>query len=447
MHFRSLNIWLVAGVLGISACAPHAIESNPSPGIIAPAQFTMSGTGQSTGTRWYDAFHDQTLNGLIETAFISNLDVQQARARLLQAGFLTDALSAGRLPQLGATAQGQVQKIEGDDRTDVAGIGAALNWEIDAFNRIGNQITASKYEEEAARADIEAVRLSLSAEMAEAYFNAIADKARLKLLRLQSESDNKSLDLIRQRHDAGIGTQVEVLQQQSVLADTEALIPVAEASLRMFENRLDVLTGAAPDGTDRVTQDDFTTIGDVPPVGVPSDLLLKRPDLLALKNRLVAQDAEIGAAIADRLPHITLSGTTLLSSGGSGYAASAVAALVQPLLDWGARKAEVERNKALYQEYLAAFTQAYLSAIEDVENTLYREQKQRDYIRLLEVRRGLLSNTLDAANAVYRSGESDYLPVLTAVRDLHSVERELVTQRLNLVLYRIRLHRALGGSL
>src|SRR5690606_4821068 len=160
--------------------------------------------------------------------------------------------------------------------------------------------------------DVEAVRLGLSAEVAEAYFSAIAQQLQLQLLREQAETDRKFLDLVSQRLEAGVGTNVEVLQQRSQLADNESLIPVAEAALRVFENRLDVLTGAAPDGKNRTEpQKNFAQLAALPPVGVPSDLLLNRPDLRALRNRLIAADAAIGEAIADRLPRVTLDGSYL----------------------------------------------------------------------------------------------------------------------------------------
>ena len=291
------------------------------------------------------------------------------------------------------------------------------------------------------------MRLALSAEVAEAYFNAVAQNLQLQLLKQQTGDDNKLLGLIQQRFDAGVGTNVEVLQQQSQLAENESLIPPAQSALRVYENRIDVLTGNAPDGADRTNDEDvFAQIGTLPPLGIPSDLLLSRPDLRAAQNRLIASDADIGAAIADRLPRITLNGSHIYSDGPiAGATTSILAGLVQPLLDWGARKAEVERNKALYEERLAAFTQLYLEAIEDTENALYQEDRQREFIARLDARRGMLSKTVQASESIYRQGESDYLPVLDAVQDLRAVERALISERRNLVLLRIQLFRALGG--
>jgi len=435
----------------VSACAPHTINDNPAPLRNAPATYSLQGPeGALPASNWYQSFNDAGLNALIETALQNNLDVAQAFARLKQAGFLTSFVAADRMPNVDALASADVSKQENSGSETIYGAGAALSWEVDAFNRIGSLVNARQAEEKAAAADIEAVRLSLSAEVAENYYGAIAQHVQLRVLQAQAQTDQQLLDLIRQRLDAGLGTNVEVLQQQSQLTDSQSLVPPAESQLRVFENRLDVLSGSAPDALNRTkAEDNFADLGTIPPIGVPSDILLNRPDLRVFKNLLIAQDNEIAAAIADRLPSVTLTGSYLLAAGpgaSANYAGGALASLVQPLLDWGKRKAEVERNRALYEERLAAFTQAYLLALEDVENALYQETKQREYIKALEERSRVLNQTVLTAQSSYKEGQSDYLPVLNALKDLRAVDRDLVAQRLNLILYRIQLYRALGGQ-
>jgi outer membrane protein TolC len=181
---------------------------------------------------------------------------------------------------------------------------------------------------------------------------------------------------------------------------------------------------------------------------VPSDLLLNRPDLRALQAELVAADADIGRAIAERLPRITLEGAYYYEDGPvfTGPAAFLLGSLVQPLLDWGARKAEVERNRALYVERLAVFSQAYLEAIEEVENALYQERKQRVFLSRLEDRRRILAQTVEETRDRYTSGLTDFLPVLNALQELQRLERVILRQKRDLIGFRIRLHRALGGA-
>ncbi|NNK96859.1 MAG: TolC family protein, partial [Desulfobacterales bacterium] len=298
--------------------------------------------------------------------------------------------------------------------------------------------------------DVDAVRLRLSAEIAEAYFDAVSWRNQLTLLEKQIVVDRELLELTQLRFESGLTASVDMLQQSAQLANTESLVPAVEAELRVSENRLDVLLGHAPDGSDQVTDEDvFVDIEKLPFIGVPADLLLQRPDLRSLRNELVAADAEIGRAIAERLPQLTLDGSFFYEDRllPSGMVASLIGTFIQPLIDWGARKAEVERNRALYVEGLARFTQRYLEAIEDVENALYQERKQREFLTRLETRLRFLEKTVEETTQRYTNGLTDYLPVLDAVKELERLERVIVQQERALLGFRIQLHRALGGGL
>ncbi len=432
----------------LSGCLYKSVEDNPAPLITAPSYVQQSAAFENAAP-WYESFGDDTLNQAIDLAFQHNLDLEQALARLDQARAQTRNTRSSLLPQIDAEANSQKQWEDGEPADGVSEAGLAMGWEIDAFGRLRAALTSDNYLENAAAEDIETVKLALSADISSAYFQAIAQNKIIALLREQERLDGQLLELITLRYNEGVGTRLEQLQQQSQLAESRSLLPAFESQQRLYENRLDVLLGLAPDGQDRITGvNDFALPADPLPVGVPADLLLNRPDLRAMKNRLVAADADIAAAMADRLPRITLDGSFLFSDGPAAInpVAGLLGSLMQPLLDWGARKAEVERNEALYREQIAAFTQAYLIAIEDVETTLYQESKQREYIARLDERRKILADTVDNSRSIYTQGLSDYLPVLSALQDLRAVERDLIAQRAELMMLRIRLYRALGGA-
>ncbi|MBU0859039.1 MAG: efflux transporter outer membrane subunit [Alphaproteobacteria bacterium] len=449
MQFRRVLL-STSAVLMLSGCLmAHDVNKDVAPLRAGGAAYSMiAADNTALSDAWYRGLGDEKLSALIDHALENNLDIRQAMARLDQAEAIARQSGAQRLPAIDLGANSRKTWEDNDAQAGYSEIGATLEWEADIFNRLGSAAAADRFEAQAFAAEVDAVRLSLTAELAEAYYSAVAQHLQLELLRKQTGTDGKFLELVQQRQTEGLGTRVEVLQQQGQLADTNSLIPVAEASLRVFENRLDVLMGNAPDAFNRTAaEDNFATIGDLPPIGVPSDLLLNRPDLRALRHSLIAADADIGAAIADRLPRVTLTGSYALVDG-PGMAmpvASILGSLVQPLLDWGRRKAEVERNQALYEERLAAFSQAYLLAIEDVENALYQENRQREFVTRLEERRRILSETVGSAQEVFKQGLSDYLPVLDALRDLRVVERSLLAERRNLVLFRIALFRAIGA--
>lgn len=452
MMIRNLSQLLAFALacLSVSACQVHTVNLAPEP-MTAPGEgySVLSPAASPPEGDWWEAFDDPELDALIRAALEGNLEVLQAVARLDQAAALTIQGSAERLPQLNLEADARKERLDGDSQQLASRIGGALAWEIDVFNRLGAALLARRSEEAARAEDVEAVRLSLSAEVAETYYDAVEQRIQLALLQGQIETDLELLELTELRFNAGLTASVDVLQQSSQLAETESLIPPSEAALRLSENRLDVLLGQAPDAVDRVpARDAFARTDDLPYLGVPSDLLLNRPDLRALKNELVAADAQIARAMAERLPRITLDGSYSYVDGPAfaGPAALLLGSLVQPLLDWGARKAEVERNRALYVERLASFSQAYLEAIEDVETTLYRERKQRRFLDRLDQRRRFLASTVQQARDRYTNGLTDFLPVLDAIKELQRLERVIVRQQRELVGLRIRLHRALGGS-
>ena len=118
---------------------------------------------------------------------------------------------------------------------------------------------------------------------------------------------------------------------------------------------------------------------------------------------------------------------------------------MQPLLTWGEKKAEVTRNRAVFEERLARFTQGFLVAVEEVENALYQENRQRDFIARLGARRQILQDTVNEAEARYKEGVDDYLEVISALQELRQVERQIIAERLTLIETRIALHRAIGG--
>lgn len=143
-----------------------------------------------------------------------------------------------------------------------------------------------------------------------------------------------------------------------------------------------------------------------------------------------------------------MNGSLLQESGSSpgGLVFSLFGSFIQPLLDWGIRKAEIERNRALYVERLALFSQRFIEAVEDVENALYGERKQREFLERLALQQRFLERSVEETTERYANGLTDYLPVLDAVKGLRRLERIIVRQERVLLGFRIQLHRAIGGN-
>ncbi|MCG8642304.1 MAG: TolC family protein [Desulfobacterales bacterium] len=437
--------------LSLNACSVHTIDYQPKPVVKAGALFSETADKQRVSERpWWLGFNRPLLNELIADSLNANQTILQARARLRQARAVTEQTRSSLFPQV--TVEGDAGKTwQGTDpRRGTANIGSALQWELDIFNRTGALAEADRLDAQARLEDMNALRLTLSAEVANAYFGAVAAQRRLILLEDQVRTDQELLDLLTLRLENGVGTNVEVLQQQSLVAESRSLIPSTKGLLRIFENRLDVLLGQMPDGQNRIYADETLDLADImPAVGVPADLLVNRPDLRAVKSELIAADAEIAAAIADRLPRFNLGGSFSYTDTAaySGPVTMILGNFIQPLIDWGQRKAKIEENRAVYEERLALFAQLYLEAVEAVENALTREHRQREFIKRLEERSVLLKKTKDEAEALYTQGVDDYLSVLNALQELNDVERDLIDERLILINTRIALHRAVGGAI
>ena len=442
---------LLSIYLFFTGCSIHTINENPQDNLEIPKGYSFSSEtlgDHNISIFWHEAFSDKRLSSLISYAYEHNYDINQSIARIKAAMAISKFSNASRYPELFLEAS-STQQLMSDENQNTSKAGLTLTWELDLFNKLENISKSDVLEFEALQEELEALKLSLGSEIAIAYFGALSEHQTLQLLQQQVELNEHYLELINLRFEQGVATNLEILQQKGQVAQSRSLIPPAFARLRAYENRLDVLLGEVPDGKARVNKE-ATILDVVMPsnTGLPSDLLLFRPDLRAQLKRLIAADADIAVAIAERLPSLTLGAGGYYShtNSYSGFLGGLSASLLQPLIDWGARKAEVEHNKALYEEQLAIFSSLYLQALEEVETAIYNEKQQVEYLKRLENRRDILEKTVKEAELQYLQGVSDYLPVLNALVSLHTLERSLISAKYDLILYRITLHRSLGSK-
>ncbi|MCL4216839.1 MAG: TolC family protein [Candidatus Hydrogenedentes bacterium] len=328
--------------------------------------------------------------------------------------------------------------------------GIALTWELDLWGRLKSVVRAERAELAALQEDYRALRLFLSAQVAEAYYQAVEQRMQYALLMEQRSLAETFLELLELRFLQGSATGVDLLQQRGQLAEIDAEVPVVQSELGLLENRLDVLVGMPPDGRDR-TNGVVLALPEsarLPELGVPLELLRNRPDLQALQHRVVASDYDVTAAIAERLPRVTLDGSLVYTDGTNipRLTGAGSMALFQPLLDWGLRKAAVDASRETLAQNLLAFTETYLVAIEEVETALWQEARQRERIDALASREEILMRTVEETRQRYSLGVSDYLPVITALEALQNVQRNLLQERRALVSLRIQIYRAIGGA-
>jgi outer membrane protein TolC len=321
---------------------------------------------------------------------------------------------------------------------------------VDVFKRLSNVSLARAADVQARIQLVEVVKLSLSVSVAETYFGIVEQRQLLALLAKQKDTSTELLRIIERRYEQGLSSRLDVLQQQSQLAEIVSQMPTAESALQDLINQIGVLLSGLPGSEANEglgTEAAFPTVPSLERLGRPDELLNRRPDLRAAQADLVAADADTARALAERLPRLTFSADALLieGRGPDGHLVTLGAGLVQPLLDWGQRRSEWVRAQAVYRERMANFSQAYLRAVWSVETVVQNEAKQKELLKRLQERKELLDATLGLATRRYTSGLTDYLPVLTAMQQLYALEQRLIREERRLTSLRISLHQALGG--
>ena len=327
----------------------------------------------------------------------------------------------------------------------------AASYEVDLWNKLRSNVRASSRDSLAARAELEAMAHSLSATVADTWFHLIEQRCQVELLDEQLESGRTLLELLELRLGQGVASALDVYQQRQQLASTRAIIPRLHSQMTLLENQLATLLGRVPKSCSFSVPKSLPELPPRPCAGLPIELLQRRPDVRAARQRVFAADSRVASAVAAQFPSLELSGSTGFSSSSAAnlfedFIWSLGSSLLAPILDGGRRRAELRRSRFAVKEKLENYGSTVLTAIREVEDALAREQYQIEYIEELDENLSLAKATLDEAKARYLNGLSDYLPVLTALVNLQNLQRSRVTAQRELLSLRIGLHRALGGT-
>ena len=463
-----------ATVLALAACSPHAVTTAPAAPVQLPATYgeETPAAGQARPERWWTQFGDAELDRLVDASLGSNFDLLAAWSRFAQAVAGADAAGAPRWPTLDASASAQIQNENsfrrdfipmGDDgaaamafpeppstiRSARGSIGAS--YEVDLWNKLGSAAKAAALDRESAHDSVQTMAMSLAAEVTETWLDLVQVRARRALLEKQLEINETFVELLKVRLGQGLASAVEINQQRQLAIDNGAQLELTISNERMLQNRLALLTGKPPGRLQVGARAELPAVPTPPAVGVPSELLQRRPDVRAARRRVEAADYRVAVAVADRYPSLRL--TADLTSSPSSLNDwlldpiwTLAGSIALPIFDGGRRAAEVERNRAIVSEQVAAYGQALLSAMVEVSNALAQAQQQQKHIARIQEQLEVAQMTLEQAQARYGNGMSDFLTVLTALRSQQQVEMSLLAARRQLLSHRVQLFRALGGT-
>lgn len=389
--------------------------------------------GKEITAQWWTVFRDPILDSLEEKAHAANADVEIATARLRQAraGLRLERANSrpnanvqalylhGELPptNLGAIGSSDAEGGSGQEATrtslDFYNAGFDASWEVDLFGGKRRAREAAAATAEAYGADLDDVRVTLSAEIAQAYINLRDVQARLSLAEQSARLQREMLVLLRQRAMAGTVSRGEVAQLVGEVENTDANITPLNAQRDAYLNSLAVLVGEAPGALDTLLTPNRPV--PLPPaavaIGDPGELLLRRPDIRSAERTLAAQTAKIGVAEAARFPKLSFMGVIGLggSDPGDVFDLSNVSALALPRLTWnvldfGRNKARIDQQAGLRDEALGRYRRAVLAALQDAEDSLGRYGSRRMIVASAARADQAAEQATDLAKQNYRAG-------------------------------------------
>jgi NodT family efflux transporter outer membrane factor (OMF) lipoprotein len=449
---------VTAALLG-AGCTPHTLTDvkKASP-VAAPEAFTAQAGEAAPPTEWFTAFGDPNLNALERKLLDRNLDLAAAAARFEQARFAVEGAEASWWPQVSASAgvrrSKSVFNFGGGGPIDVTNDSfagsLAASYEIDVWGKVSSGVAAAKADTLAAAMEIQSLAMSLSATLADAWFNLVEQRALLALIEAQVATNTEQLDLLEARFLQGLASGVDVLQQKDVLLRAQSLLPMVHQRVALLEHQIAVLVREVP-GPELKSAAELPEMPALPAVPVPAKLLSQRPDVRAAQARLSAADNRIAVAIANRLPGLKLSGNVGfqsfdLASFFESNVWSLAADIAGVVFDGGRLAADVDRSRAVLKERIASLGQVTLVALREVEDALVREARQREYLLGLDAQLAVATQLVDDTRARYVEGVGDYLPVLTSLRQLQTLEQQILSGRRQILSDRIQLYRALGGD-
>lgn len=409
---------------------------------------------------WWQVFNDPALVALVDEAMRNNYDLKIAISRIQQAQAIQVQVKSPLYPELGYGLDSGRGRNDGggvarfnNNRTDDFS-SATLNafWELDVWGRIRRADEAALAQILAAEENRRAVMLTLLSTVAQNYFQLLGLDLQKEIAIRNRDSFGESLNIFQTRAIGGIESDLPVMRAKASQATAASAIPQIERDIALTENQINILLGRFPQPIPRTaTLADQSHPIDVP-VGLPSQLLERRPDIRSLEAQMMSANAEIGVAIADYFPRIGL--TAFFGSAspdltvftGGGMAWGIAGSLAGPIFQGGRLKAHVEQNRAFWEETIAAYQQNVLIALKEVADALIERQKLVEVEKEQMIAVDSLVEAVRLSTDRFTAGRAGYYEVLNAQQDLFPAELVLAETRTRQLLVYVQLYKALGGG-
>ena len=458
---------VLLGCLLLAACAVGPNYHRPP--VPAPTAYKTEAPWRTAAPKdsipkgaWWEIYNDPELNGYEQQLLQANQSLAAAKDRLSEARSLARVTSAGYFPTFSTDPNASRQRYSGN-RPEVVTLGRPLtqntfeipfllNYEPDLFGKVKRSLEASNASLQAAAADLYNVNLVLTAELAADYFTLRELDAETQVVQESVTIQQKGLQLVEARHAGGVASGLDLAQQQTLLDSTQTQLYLVQQQRAQFEHAIAVLTGN-PASTFGVPVRSLNATPPPVPLGVPSDLLERRPDIAEAERQMAFQNAQVGLATAAFYPQLNIAGGGGLQSTDITKLFTAPSAiwsiggdLLQPIFEGGRNRANLAATKSAYDESVASYREAVLTAFQQVEDGLsdldaLSQAGTTQNAAVSDARRAL-----DLANNRYNGGVTSYLDVIVAQSQLLTNER-LATQLLGQqMVASVYLVKALGGS-
>lgn len=454
------RILIILFILGIAISSCKVGPDYQRKAYDFPGQYRFSDGLQDSliNLKWWEMFSDPQLKALIETALKNNRDVRIAASRVDEARAYLGYNKADQYPVFGYDmSAGRGNVSNGGMRTEEAGnafsVAPNLFWELDFWGKYRRAAEAAQAELLASQYGHRTVIIGLISEISATWFQLLDYHSRLEISRRTLSSRTESRRIIEERYKEGIVPELDLNHAQMQEAVAAASVPFYERQLAITENYLSILTGMNPGGIPVASSLESQSIPPEIPAGIPSDIMIRRPDVLQAEQLVAAQNARIGVAEAMRFPSISLTGlfgvaSNELSSLVSGDAViwSVSGGILGPIFNFGKNKRRVEIEKERTEQAYMMYENTVLQAFREVEDALVEIRTISRELEAREAQNNAARNAATLSQERYNGGVTSYLEVLESERSFFDAELALSQTRQQRLNAYVRLYKALGGG-